>query len=177
MHSSTCSILCSLSSIHWSLRITTISLNRSTSWQLSAQLNQLNIQLTQNYSTDHPAESRHDTRLCRPPNRPGRFSCPTYLLTGFNYIVGIILLHALQTLMLTDLTSPLWHDLTTDAPVPGSPGTIAQITSMQGADINNMLMALNLPVTGTVPERRQHLRVHIGLLDEDAWYGPATRSN
>jgi hypothetical protein len=60
------------------------------------------------------------------------------------------------------------HDITTDAPVPGSSGTIAQITAMQGADINNMLMALNLPVTGTVPERRQRLRVHIGLLDEDA---------
>ncbi|OCK91300.1 uncharacterized protein K441DRAFT_664946 [Cenococcum geophilum 1.58] len=60
------------------------------------------------------------------------------------------------------------HDLATGAPIPGFPGTIAQITAMQGADVNNVLMALNLPVNGTVPERRQRLRLHIGLLAETA---------
>lgn len=60
------------------------------------------------------------------------------------------------------------HDLATGVPIPGFPGTIAQITAMQGADVNNLLMALNLPVNGTVPERRQRLRLHIGLLAETA---------
>jgi hypothetical protein len=60
------------------------------------------------------------------------------------------------------------HDLATDAPIPGFPGTIAQITTMQAGDVNNVLMALNLPVNGTVPERRQRLRVHLGLLAETA---------
>ena len=60
------------------------------------------------------------------------------------------------------------HNPITDAPIPGFPGTIAQLNGMQGAGVDNVLTALNIPTNGTVPQRRQRLKVHIGLLDEAA---------
>ena len=78
---------------------------------------------------------------------------------------GVATEHALNR---ANLPLMALHDLTTDAPIPRFPGTIAQITAMQGADVNNLLTALNLQVNGTVPERRQRLRLHIGLLAETA---------
>ena len=57
---------------------------------------------------------------------------------------------------------------TTDAPIPGFPGTLAQLNGMPGAGIDNVLTALNIQTNGTVPQRRQRLRAYIGLLDEAA---------
>ena len=60
------------------------------------------------------------------------------------------------------------HDLATNTPILGFPGTLGQLTTMAGAGIDNVLTALNLQTTGTVAERRQRLRVHIGFQDESA---------
>ena len=58
------------------------------------------------------------------------------------------------------------HNPTTDAPIPGFPGTITHLNGMQDAGIDNVLTVLNIQTNGTVPQRRQRLKVHIRLLDE-----------
>ena len=58
------------------------------------------------------------------------------------------------------------HNATTNAAIPGFPGNTAQLNALPGPVINNVLTGLDLPTNGTVLQRRQRLRLAIGLLEE-----------
>jgi len=60
------------------------------------------------------------------------------------------------------------HNVTTNGVIPGFPTTTRQLGAMELAAINTVLTALGLPTNGTLPQKRQRLRVHIGLLDTPA---------
>jgi hypothetical protein len=55
------------------------------------------------------------------------------------------------------------HDYTTNTAVPGFPKTPTDLENMTVAAINAVLRALDLSDTGTLIERQQRLKVHIGV--------------
>jgi len=142
--------------------------------QLSTQINQVNTQLTQlttrvtqnhNIATQNHNNATQQIANLNQNMTQGFADLRTSLAaTEHNSVARVTNSHVNRSnVPLMEL-----HDLTTGAPIPGFPGTIAQITAMQGAAVDNLLTALNLGTTGTVPQRRQRLKAHIGLLDETA---------
>ncbi|OJD19482.1 hypothetical protein AJ78_00550 [Emergomyces pasteurianus Ep9510] len=57
------------------------------------------------------------------------------------------------------------RDYRTNTNIPNFPATSAHLSNMSGRALNDVLTALNLPTNGTLAEKKQQLRLYIGLPD------------
>ncbi|KAI5843313.1 hypothetical protein DFP73DRAFT_551512 [Morchella snyderi] len=70
----------------------------------------------------------------------------------------------LMNAKVTSDNTALMHLLGPDnAAIPNFPATNAQIRLMNDTAVNNLLIAFGLPVDGTIDDRRNRFRQHIGL--------------